>query len=333
MSEHPSVSLLLPVLNEIENIEACIDSVANQDYAGPLEVLVAEGGSTDGTAERLAEWARVGDIEIKVFWNPQRRQSFGLNLLASVSTAEILIRIDAHTTYAADYVSKSVEALLDSAAVAVGGRLEPAGNAPFGKAVALAMQSRLAIGPGVFHHADSRREADTVYLGTFRRSDFIASGGYQHLPYGVAEDADLYYRWRAAGKTILLDPAIKSTYLPRETMRSLGRQFYRYGAGKADMLYVNGRWPSWRPLAPLLLVIALVGTLLLAIATGIRLPFWSLLAIWIVALLLAARVARRPADRIRVSIAAAIMHLNYGAGLFRGLIRRPSAVRKATNAS
>lgn len=316
------MSLLLPVLNEIENIEACLDSVAGQDYPGPLEVLVAEGGSTDGTAERLAERARGGDLRIRVLSNPQRRQSFGLNLLASASEAEILIRVDAHTIYATDYVSKSVEALLESGAVAVGGRLEAEGEEPFGKAVALAMRSRLAIGPGVFHHADSRREADTVYLGAFRRSDFIDSGGYRDFPYGVAEDADLYYRWRTAGRTILLDPAIRSTYLPRQSVRSLFRQFYRYGAGKADMLYANGRWPSWRPLAPLLLVTALIATFLLAAVTGLRLPFWSLLALWIVALLMAARVAPRPVERLRVFLAAAVMHTAYGLGLLTALVWR-----------
>ncbi len=322
MPELPSVSLLLPVLNEIENIDGCLESVAGQDYPGSLEVLVAEGGSTDGTVERLAERAREGGLRIRVISNPERRQSPGLNLLAAESAAEILIRIDAHTTYATDYVSKSVEALLSSDAVAAGGRLDAEGTTPFGKAVALAMRSRLAIGPGVFHHAEAPLEADTVYLGAFRRSDFLESGGYRNLPHGVAEDADLYYRWRAAGRTILLDPAINSTYLPRQSVRSLFRQFYRYGAGKADMLYANGRWPSLRPLAPLLLITALIATFLLAAVTGIRWPFWSLLAIWVVALLMAARIARRPLERLRVFLAAAIMHVAYGVGLLKGLLWR-----------
>jgi glycosyltransferase involved in cell wall biosynthesis len=331
VSDHPSVNLLLPVLNEIEHIDACLDSIAAQDYPGPLEVLVAEGGSTDGTAGRLAERSETDRVPITVTPNPQQRQSYGLNLLAAESEAEILIRIDAHTTYAPDYVSTSIETLLRSEAVAVGGSLHPQGETRFGKAVALAMQSRLAIGPGKFHHGEASDEADTVYLGTFRRVDLLEAGGYRHLPFGVAEDADLYFRWRAAGKRIRLDPAIKSTYLPRETTRGLARQFYRYGGGKADMLYVNGRWPSWRPLAPLLLVTGLLTAFVLAVATGIQWPFWWLLAVWIIALLLAAQIARRPIERVRFFGAAAIMHLAYGVGLIRGLLRRPTSVRAAVD--
>ena len=330
MSERPSVSLLLPVLDEIEHIDACLDSLTNQDYTGPLEILIAEGGSTDGTIERLKQLARESTVRLKVIPNPQRLQSHGLNLLAWKSEAEILVRIDAHTTYATDYVSKSVEALLGSDAVAVGGRLNAVGRTRFGKAVALAMHSRLAIGPGKFHHAAEPIEADTVYLGCFRRSDFLASDGYRHLLHGVAEDADLFYRWRDTGRTILLDPAIESTYSPRESVRSLFRQFRRYGAGKADMLYANGQWPSWRPLAPLLLVMALIATFLLAAATGVRWPFWGLLGVWVVALLIAARIARRPIERLRVFLAAATMHLAYGTGLLQGLVWRRRSPRRST---
>jgi succinoglycan biosynthesis protein ExoA len=191
----------------------------------------------------------------------------------------------------------------------------------------------LAIGHCKFHHAAEPVEADTVYLGTFRRSDFLASDGYRDLPHGVAEDADLFYRWRDAGRTILLDPAIESTYSPRESVRSLFRQFRLYGAGKADMLYANGRWPSWRPLAPLLLVTALIATFLLAAATGIRWPFWSLLAVWIVVLLVAARIARRPIERLRVFVAAATMHMAYGIGLLQGLLWRRRSPRRPEGAA
>jgi glycosyltransferase involved in cell wall biosynthesis len=328
VSELPSASLLLPVLNEIDNIEACLDSLTAQDYSGSLEILVAEGGSDDGTQQLLAQLARDSSIRLRVIPNPQRLQSHGLNLLAAESSADILVRTDAHTTYASDYVSKSVGALLRSGAVAVGGRLHAEGKKKFGKAVALAMRSRLAIGPGRFHHADEPTEADTVYLGTFRRTDFLDAGGYRHLRYGVAEDADLFYRWRAEGRTILLDPAIKSTYLPRQSPGSLFRQFHKYGAGKADMLYLNGRWPSWRPLAPLLLVTTLIATFLLTAVTGIRWPFWSLLALWLVALLMAARIARRPTERMRVFFAAGVMHLAYGVGLLQGLVWRRRSSRK-----
>lgn len=302
----PTVSILLPVLDEVAGIEACLDSLEAQDYSGPIEILIADGGSTDGTLELIAHRG------VTVIANPLRVQSHGLNLAAEQASGDILIRADAHTTYAPDYVSRSVEVLTETGATVVGGPIRPAGTTKFGKAVAGAMQSRLGIGPGAFHHADRRREVDTVYLGAFRRSEFLELGGMRALPSGVAEDADLYFRWRQQGGVIIVDPSIRSTYLPRQTPRALWRQFFRYGRGKADMLYLNRRWPSWRPLAPLLLVLGL--------ATGLAIgpffawwPLTALTSLWLIALAVAG--SARPLSML----AAAIMHLSYGIGLLRGM--------------
>lgn len=302
-----TVSILLPVLDEVAGIEACLDSLEAQDYAGPMEILIADGGSTDGTLELIAH------RRATVIANPRRVQSHGVNLAAERASGEILIRADAHTTYAPDYVSRSVAVLAETGATVVGGPIRPLGTTRFGGAVAGAMRSRLGIGPGAFHHADRRRQVDTVYLGAFRRSEFLALGGMRTLPSGVAEDADLYFRWRQQGGVIIVDPSIRSTYLPRQTPGALWRQFYRYGRGKADMLRVNRRWPSWRPLAPLLLVLGLVA----GSAIGPLLGWWPLAGLassWMMVLIVAGRA------RPLTVFAAAIMHLSYGIGLLRGVL-------------
>lgn len=302
-----AVSILLPVLDEVTGIEACLDSLEAQDYPGPMEILIADGGSTDGTLELIAR------RRVTVIANPLRVQSHGVNLAARQASGEILIRADAHTTYAPDYVSRSVAVLTETGAAVVGGPIRPVGTTRFGKAVAAAMRSRLGIGPGAFHHAERRQEVDTVYLGAFRRSEFLELGGMRALPSGVAEDADLYFRWRQRGGVIIVDPSIRSTYLPRQTPGALWRQFFRYGRGKADMLRVNRRWPSWRPLAPLLLVLGLATGLAIGPLVGWW-PLGGLASSWMVVLIIAGR------GRLLVMVAAAIMHLSYGFGLLRGLL-------------
>ena len=272
-----SVCVILPVLDEYDAIDACLGSLQDQDYEGDLQVIVADGGSTDGTLDRLREWQQRWPA-VRVIDNPDRVQSAGLWLAASSTSAEILIRADAHTTYAPTYLSRSVEALMHSDAVAVGGPLRPAEGTGFARSVGLAMTHPFGIGPARFHSDTAAGPVDTVYLGAFRRDDFLAIGGMRTLPSRVAEDADLYFRWRTQRRSIWLDPAIHSEYTPRGTPSALWRQFYRYGLGKADMLLVNGEFPSLRPLAPLGLVVG-------------------------------------------------IMHLSYGIGLLRGLLRRPRSVR------
>lgn len=314
----PAVAVLLPTFNEEGFIDACLASLAAQDYSGPLEVLVADGRSTDATRTKVEAWT--DRLNVRLVDNPDRVQSEGLWRAALDTEADILVRADAHTTYNPDYVRRSVEVLDGTGAAAVGGPMVPAAPSRFGQAVARMMRSRLGVGPGAFHHDGPRREVDTVYLGAFRRDTFLSLGGMRTMPSRVAEDADFYWRLRRTGGTVVLDPSIRSVYRPRETWPALARQFFRYGRGKADMLFVNGVWPSWRPLAPLALVLGLAFGVLVGVA-GVWWPLLGLAALWLAALLVASN--GRPLDLV----AAATMHLSYGWGLLSGLFRSPARVR------
>lgn len=316
------MSVLLPVLDEERHIDACLASLADQEYEGQLEVIVAEGGSRDGTGARLAAWSK--RLDLTVVDNPRRRQAPGLNLAAERASGEVLIRADAHTEYARDYVSRSVAALVGIPGGAVGGPMRPEGIGRFGRAVAAAMRSPLTTGPGRFHQEDAAGEVDTVYLGAFRREDFLALGGFRAFPSGSGEDADLYFRMRRGGRRVVLDPAIRSVYRPRERPGALFRQHLRYGWVKGEMLWVNGAFPSWRPLAPLGLIAGLVAGLGLGVAGS----WWPLLVLacgWLV--LVGAVAARSPRLLGPVVLAATLMHLGYGLGLWWGLLRGPGPVR------
>ncbi len=323
----PPATIILAVLNEAATIDEVLDALMDQRYDGDLELVVADGGSTDGTRERLDERSG-GDARIIVIDNPGRRQSPGLNLAAQRASGEFLIRTDGHTTYGSDYVRNSVSALLDTDAVAVGGRMNPVSEDGFGAAVAGAMNSPMAL-PARFHHAEERQIVDTVYLGAFRRSDFLDIGGFRLFPSGTSEDADLYARWRAQGRTVLVDPSIKSQYEPRGSVRALWKQYFRYGIGKAEMLWVNRRLPSPRPLAPALLTLGLIVLTLFAVLNGTWWPLATLAGAWFVWLLIIG--VRSSASTVGVMIAVAVMHLSYGLGLLWGLVRGPGPVRRTLN--
>src|ERR687885_672019 len=94
----PSVSILLPLLDEAPTIDAVLASLAAQDLPWPFEVVVADGGSTDGTPELVASW-RSRLPRLVVLDNPRRLQAHGLNLAAARATGEILVRADGHTVY------------------------------------------------------------------------------------------------------------------------------------------------------------------------------------------------------------------------------------------
>jgi glycosyltransferase involved in cell wall biosynthesis len=319
----PKVTIILPVLNEEAHIESTLDDLLGQDYEGEIELVVADGMSTDGTREILARRAEA-DRRVQLIDNRERRQAHGLNAAAAAATGEVLVRADGHTRYAPDYVSASVEALADLGG-AVGGRMNPAGDGSFSSAVAVAMNSPLTMGPARFHHAEAREPVDTVYLGAFHRSDFEALGGLRSFPSGSSEDADFYYRWRRTGRPIHVDPRIRSWYVPRNRVGQLWRQYWRYGQGKSEMLWVNGRFPSWRPLAPMALVTGLISSMLIGSLGGWWWPLLALVAVWS-AVLLIASLGAGPRAHLAM-LAAAVMHLAYGLGGLWGLIRGPFPLR------
>jgi succinoglycan biosynthesis protein ExoA len=122
-----------------------------------------------------------------------------------------------------------------------------------------------------------------------------------------------------------VDPVIHSEYTPRQDPRALWNQYLRYGLGKSEMLWVNGRLPSLRPLAPAVLVVGLSSTAIAGLITKRWWPFILGLGSW---LTIVGTVAVRSRESFnRVMAAAVIMHVSYGIGVIQGLVRGPRAVR------
>jgi glycosyltransferase involved in cell wall biosynthesis len=315
--DRPSVSVLLPVLNERHFLRDCLTSLVGQDYPDILEILVLDGGSNDGS-DAIA--ARAGDPRVRVVDNPRITAAAAMNVGIAAAKGQVVCRADAHTLYAPDYVRQCVMTLLETGAENVGGPMRAVGTTNFGRAVAAVTSSRWGIGPGVFHYADRRVEADTVYLGCWWRATLEDLGGYDEtLLQWAAEDQELNFRIRNAGGRVVVDPGIQSWYFPRETPRALARQYHNYGLAKASTLAKHGRLPTWRPLAPAALVLASV----IAAVLGRR---WKRVAIPAGHGLLCATVALRlGADPgvapHRAFAAFEICHWSYGVGFWAGLFR------------
>lgn len=311
MSTH-NASVIVATLNEGANIDHVMD-IALSDQS-VIELIIADGGSDDTTVHQIRARAAV-DPRVALIHNPDKGQAAGLNRAASVATGTLLVRLDGHTRYAPNYVTASLRAI--GPGVAVGGPMNAEGSAKWAMATATAMTDPLAIGPARFHHADGVEEVDTVYLGTFERERFLDLGGYRSFPSGTVEDTDFYARWRLHGGRVIVDPAIRCWYQPRDTWRALAKQYFRYGRGKAELLWLNKRLPSPRPIAPALLIAGFAAALILGLTVS-WLPLALLAATWLAALSVVA--GRAGAFRLRTAIVAATMHATYGAGLWWGVL-------------
>lgn len=317
---NPPITIILPTLNERSHIRDCLDSLYSQDYDNIVSILVVDGGSTDGTRDIVdAE----GGI-VRLIDNPRMTAAAAMNIGIAECSTERFVRVDAHTLYATDYVSRSVSTWLETGAQVVGGPMRPIGTNPFGRAVAAVTTSPLGVGPGRFHYSDVLEEVETVYLGIFDKAFVLAVGGYDETNLQwAAEDQELNFRIREAGGRIVLDPRIRSTYFPRNTPRTLARQYHNYGMCKASTLKKHRILPYWRPLAPALMVALSIMWIPFAVSVGNSylspIPF---VTYSIGALAVGFWMSKeRGVTPHRVAIAISICHWCYGLGFWRGVFR------------
>lgn len=313
------VTIAMPAFNEERYIEACIRSVQAQDYPRDrIEILVADGRSTDRTREILAALA-ADDPRIRVIDNPDRLQAAGLNQLIRAARGEIVVRMDVHCEYAPTYVRTCVETLGDTGADNVGGAQRAKARSPFQAALCAALGSPVGVGGARYRDASAEGFVDTVFLGAFRKKIFETIGLYD--PRAITnEDAELNQRLLASGGKIYLSRAIEVHYYPRDSFATLAKQYWKYGRGRARTLLKLGRFPTLRPLIPFAMVVG-------ATALVVVPPLWPVApaAFAAYALLTGAEAVRVGAPLGPAGIATAwaifpVLHASHGAGFASGLL-------------
>jgi succinoglycan biosynthesis protein ExoA len=317
---HPRVTIAMPAYNEERYIEACIASVQSQDYPRDrIEILVADGRSTDQTRDILARLA-TADPRIRVIDNPARLQAAGLGLLVKQATGDIFVRMDVHCEYAPDYVRRCVETLERTGADNVGGAQRAKARSFFQRALCAALASPLGVGGAKYRSADAEGYVDTVFLGAFRRRVFETVGLWD--PGAITnEDAELNQRILDSGGQIYLSRDIVVSYFPRDSFKTLARQYYKYGRGRARTLLKLGRFPTVRPVLPFVMVAG--ATALLVVP-----PLWPLapLAFASYALATGAEAVRigghlGPAAIPVVWAMFPVLHASHGVGFAAGLLQ------------
>lgn len=321
----PPVSIVMPVLDEEPYLEESVDRVLAQAYDGEMEVVLAVGPSKDRT-EAIARRIAATEPRVRVVANPTGFTPNALNAALAASSHPYVVRVDAHGFLPAGYVQRVVDLLETTGAANVGGRMHVEGEDDFGRAVAVAMSSRLGIGGSKFHVGGEPGPAQTVYLGSFRRDVLERLGGFDEH-YRRAQDWELNYRIRAAGETIWFDPDLAVTYRPRRTLKALVKQFHGSGRWRRQVVDQHPDTASVRYLAPPV-VTALVAGGLAAGAVGRVTGLRTLEAGWLLPVGYGAAVAAAslpegrdlsPRARAWLPVVVAAMHLSWGAGFLRNV--------------
>jgi len=179
LNNSPFISIIIPCRNEEDYISPCLDSILAQDYARDrMEILVADGMSTDRTKDILLDYVK-NHPTVHFFENPKKIVTMGLNILIKQSKGEFILRMDAHTKFPKNYISKCIQYIQEYKVDNVGGVIVtlPGNNTLSAKAIALAMSSTFGVGNSYFRTGVKEpRMVDTVPFGCYRREIFNKIG-------------------------------------------------------------------------------------------------------------------------------------------------------------
>lgn len=223
-----SVSVIITVLNEAASLAALLGSLLAQTRA-PDEIVVVDGGSTDGTITMLHDYARSASVPIRVLVEPGCNISRGRNIAIAHAAGPIIASTDAGVRLEPDWLERLTAPFDDDSPpdVVSGFFLADPANT-FELALGAVTLPRLSeIDPKRFHPS-SRSVA-------FNRAAHQAVGGYpEWLDY--CEDLLFDFALRDAGYRFLFVPEAVVHFRPRPTLRAFIKQYYRYarGDGKAD---------------------------------------------------------------------------------------------------
>jgi cellulose synthase/poly-beta-1,6-N-acetylglucosamine synthase-like glycosyltransferase len=326
----PFVSIVVPLLNEEATIERLARSLLEQTYPHDrYEILMADGGSSDGTLEVLR---RVDpERRVRVLDNPRRTAPAALNVLIAAAAGEIVTRVDGHSYVAEDYLERIVEVLQDTGESVVGGPVRMEADTPFRRALVEALYAPLGVGSVPYRTLRARAHVESLQTGSFRREVLARVGPFDES-LAVVEDLDMNTRIRKAGYRLLLDPAIRFWYVPRGSLRSLWRQIFTVGRVKAWILQKHPDIFKAKYVLPsaFVLAAAFASALLVWWSVGGPTFLGSLAAAFLGAYLgvlagfALSRVHRLGVGAARLLAILPTLHFGYGFGFLRGAAELPS---------
>lgn len=316
-----SVSIIVPCYNEKNHIHLLLDAIYAQTFPRTrMEVVIADGMSTDGTREIVFEWTKLHqDLRLKLVDNEKQIIPAAINRAIENASNDVIIRLDAHSHPYPDYVTRTVSALEAEVADNVGGlwEIKPGAETWIARSISLAASHPIGVGDALYRHGKKAAYVETVPFGGFRRALWARLGGFDETLL-TNEDYEFNSRILKSGGKIWFDPDIRSVYYSRSTLIGLVRQYWRYGYWKYRMVK---RYPGtirWRQaLPPIFVASLLLGLLLVWIPLFRGLLVIEFLLYSIILLVISMKLAivkREPALVFGIPASIASMHISWGSG-------------------
>lgn len=226
------VSIIIPCRNEENFIANTLNSIIESDYPlNEMEILVVDGMSDDKTREIIGEFHHKYS-QIILLDNPNKTVPYAMNIGIEKAQGDIIVRLDAHSIYPNDYISKLVYWLQRLDADNVGGVLDtiPANDTLEAQAIAYSTSNSFGIGNAQYRISDKTDpyEVDTVPFGCYKAEVFKKIGLFD-IQLTRNQDDELNARLIQNGGKIFLIPDLKIKYFARENFEKMFTMFYQYG--------------------------------------------------------------------------------------------------------
>lgn len=314
------LSVICPTYNESDYIEDVLSFFVNS-LPKDKEIIFIDGGSKDDTCDIINKWIDTYP-NIRLLYNKNKTVPFALNIAIPECKGDIIVRLDAHTTYATDYFEAILATFERTGADIVGGPTRTAFKNKTQEAVAHIICTAFGIGGSKVHDADYEGENDTVTFGAWRKQMFAITGLFDTSLKRNQDDA-FHYRARSKGLTIYQSSTIKLYYYPRSTFKSLFSQYYQYGLYKPLVLYKIKSGVKLRHLIPAIFVLYLI-ILCCSFAQHIVPLVYLFLPLMVYCMLagyFALKSGKHYLVRLRIFLAYFALHISYGVGFLLGLLK------------
>ena len=311
------ISIVCPVYNEQQYINELIQFCLMAQPA-EKEIILIDGHSTDNTCRIIEQYCQRYS-NIKLLYNPHKYVPNALNIGIKAATGNIIIRLDAHTRYAPDYLEKIVSVFKQTNADIVGGPMRIAQGNKVQKAIGYATSTLFGIGNSSFHFETFEGFTNSVYLGAWKKEIFRTTGLFDET-FVRNQDDEFNYRAREHGFTIYQSPHIKSYYHPRKTFKALFNQYFQYGYYKPMVLSKIKSGIKLSHLVPAVFILYLI-------TLPITLPVAGLMAVIPLVLYIictfcfALAAGQSVVYFLYVSAVYPLLHIAYGSGFIAGMLK------------
>lgn len=235
----PNVSVVVAARNEEENIERCVKSIVEVDYPkDKLEIIVANDGSTDRTAEIVQNLQKDNPnlklLNIETSINNLKGKANALAQAIDKANGEFIFMTDADCVVPKNWIKGMLRYFDDKTGVASGITIIESGKIFYGMQ-SLDWAFLLGVAAAV-----GKLFKPVACIGNnmaFRKKAYSEFGGYQNLKFSITEDFALFKAIVQNEKWDYTFPVDIETLViskPVKTWKELYHQKKRWGTGGLD---------------------------------------------------------------------------------------------------